>query len=87
MWYTRLDLEQKKNSVEKLETQIKCVSLDNSNMLLVLLKVSQVMQDVTLEKTRLKKKKKTSWRAHRNSVYHVCHFYANLKLFHNKKFI
>lgn len=50
MWYTRLDLEQKKNSVEKLETQIKCVSLDNSNMLLVLLKVSQVMQDVTLEK-------------------------------------
>lgn len=26
-------------------------------MLLVLLKVSQVMQDVTLEKTRLKKKK------------------------------
>lgn len=56
MWYTRLEPGREKEQCGKTWNLNKVWSLDNSNMLLVLLKVSQVMQDVTLEKTRLKKK-------------------------------
>lgn len=83
-WYTRLEPGTEKEQCGKTWNLNKVWSLNNSNMLLVLLKVSQVMQVVTLAKTRLKK---NSWRAYRNSLYYVCHFSANRKLFHNKKFI
>ena len=63
MWYTRLEPGTEKKECGKTWNLNKVWSLDNSNMFLVLPKVSQVMQDVTLEKIRLKKK--TSWRAYR----------------------
>ena len=86
MWYTRLQPGTEKKECGKTWNLNKVWSLDNSNMFLVLPKVSQVMQDVTLEKVRFKKKKLAEEHTEL-SVPCVCHFSANLKLFHNKRFI
>lgn len=70
MWYTRLEPGTEKEECGKTWNLNKVWHLGNSNMFLVLPKVSQIMQDVTLEKTGLKKKK-TQLKSIQNSLYPV----------------